>query len=78
MVQKINIPRYILMLVGYLSFLFGSGGLTFQIFSQPNSTGGISFDYTLLSGFLMIFGLILVFISTKLNKYKMKEKTNVS
>lgn len=70
MAQIINIPRYILMLIGYLSFLFGSGGLTFQVFAQPNSTGGIAVVESIISIFLMGFGILLVFIATKLNKYK--------
>lgn len=70
MAQIINVPRYILMLVGYLCFLFGSGGLTFQIFSFSQTTGELSIIGTLIPVILMGVGLLLVFIAYKLNKFK--------
>ena len=76
--KLINVPRYILMLIGYLSFLFGSGGLTFQIFSFSKTTGELSIIGTLTPIILMVLGVLLVFIAYKLNKYKTNEQRNTS
>ncbi len=76
--KLINVPRNILMLLGYLSFLFGSGGLTFQIFSFSKTTGELSIVGTLTPIILMALGVVLVFIAYKLNKYKSEEQANTS
>lgn len=78
MAELINIPRYVLMLIGYLCFLFGSGGLTFQIFSFSQATGELSVINTLIPVLLMAVGIVLVFIATKLNKFKGSAKANSS
>ena len=78
MAEIINVPRYILMLAGYLCFLFGSGGLTFRIISYSSETGNISIIDTIISVILMLVGLVLVFIAYKLNKYKSKPSVNTN
>ena len=63
MKKLLNIPRYFLMVCGFVLILFGSGGLTFRLLFINNVTGELLVVETLTTLFLIVFGVFLEYLA---------------
>lgn len=63
MKKILNVPRYFLMVCGFVLILFGTGGLTFRLIFINDVTGEILITETLITLFLIVFGIFLEYLA---------------